>query len=133
MPNLRPRVYASFQNRTDRAAWSIKTTTTFYQLYCEQMNLGYCPQGKMTKWGWKNMIEAFYQKEKVVHDNKIFGHKYRELKKMWLKQRKLQLSQTGLGRNPDGSVAASDGWWADNHPGTTQVKNVVMCTCLMTH
>jgi hypothetical protein len=83
------------------------------------MNLVYCPLGKMNKWGWKNMIELFYQKEKLVHDNKIFGHKLRELRKMWIKQRNLQLTQTGLGHCVDGSVDASNDWWDENKNETT--------------
>ena len=73
------------------------------------------------------MIELFYQEEKLVHDNKIFGHKLRELRKMWLKQHNLQLTQTGLGRCADGSVDASDDWWDENDE-TSQVHRVAMCT-----
>jgi hypothetical protein len=69
----------------------------------------------MTKWGWKNITEQFFNKFKLVHDNVTFGSKYRELRKKWQDYRDLQIKQTGLGRATDGSVSASDEWWQENN------------------
>jgi hypothetical protein len=38
---------------------------------------------------------------------------------MWIKQRNLQLTQTGLGHCVDGSVDASNDWWDENKNETT--------------
>jgi hypothetical protein len=43
----------------------------------------------MSKWGWKNLTEAYYDKTELVHDNIIFGSRVRQLKKEWNDLRKL--------------------------------------------
>jgi hypothetical protein len=73
----------------------------------------------MSKWGWKNLTEAYYDKTELVHDNIIFGSRVRQLKKEWNDLRKLQNKETGLGRNADGSVSASAEWWQNNDPVQT--------------
>jgi hypothetical protein len=124
---LRQLGYALFQNRLDRAKWSPYHTKIFCKLYCDQIDLGYCNRGQMSKWGWKNIIEQYFQATELVHDNVTFDIKVRELKKEWSCVRKLQHKSTGLGRSADGSVNASDEWWEENN----KVHLILSCTQLL--
>ena len=68
----------------------------------------------MSKWGWREVTERFYAATDLVHDNEQFGNRVRQLKALWGFIQNLRNKFTGLGRREDGSVVASDAWWAEN-------------------
>jgi len=68
----------------------------------------------MTKWGWKDVQDRFRAATGKLHDSEQFGHKYRQLKQLWLFIEDLRHKATGLGRREDGSMVASDKWWEDH-------------------
>jgi hypothetical protein len=83
----------------------------------------------MSKWGWTNITDQYFQATELVHDNITFGSKVQELKKEWSAVRKLQHESTGLGHSADGSVNASDEWWEENN----KVHLILRCTQLLSN
>ncbi|XP_039786429.1 uncharacterized protein LOC120652624 isoform X2 [Panicum virgatum] len=86
--------------------------------------MGNCVRGSMSKWGWREVTERFYAATDLVHDNEQFGNRVRQLKALWGFIQNLRNKFTGLGRREDGSVVASDAWWAENTKGHPEWKKL---------
>lgn len=58
----------------------------------------------------KTVIKQYYAATGMMHDREQICSRYRQLKALWgfIKQLK---TDTGLGRNSDGTVIADDDWW----------------------
>lgn len=67
--------------------------------------MGYLNRGAMTKWGWAHITTQYYARTGLVHDNVVFGHKVRDLKREWTNIQTMLLKSTGLGRKRDGSAS----------------------------
>jgi hypothetical protein len=77
------------------------------------MDLGHCKNGVMSKHGWIDVQSRFLAATGLRHDQAQFGHRLRELKRLWNFIEALRHTATGIGNREDGSVVAGDDWWAD--------------------
>ncbi|XP_012702853.1 uncharacterized protein LOC105914750 [Setaria italica] len=105
------------QNEPSRAKWTKEDTQLFCELYCQQIELGNCKSGNMSKWGWKDVQEKFQAATGKFRNSEQFGYKYRQLKLLWQFIQHLRTQCIGLGRREDGSMVASDNWWRNNSRG----------------
>nr|XP_034605711.1 uncharacterized protein LOC117865601 [Setaria viridis]TKW06159.1 hypothetical protein SEVIR_7G223950v2 [Setaria viridis] len=101
-------------NEPSRAKWTKEDTQVFCELYCQQIELGNCKSGNMSKWGWKDVQEKFLAATGKFKNSEQFGYKYRQLKLLWQFIQDLRTKCTSLGHREDGSVIASDKWWQTN-------------------
>jgi len=64
----------------------------------------------MIKTGMKEVIRQYHAATGKMHDREQISSRYRQLRALWgfIKQLK---TDTGLGRNSDGTVIADDDWW----------------------
>jgi hypothetical protein len=77
----------------------------------------------MSKFGWTDVQDRFLAATGKLHDSEQFGHRYRELKRLWVFIKELRHTTTGIGNREDGSVIASDQWWEDKL-GTNKVHEL---------
>ncbi|CAN6331597.1 unnamed protein product [Urochloa humidicola] len=77
----------------------------------------------MSKAGWKDVQRRYYAATGLQHDSEQFGSRTRQLRKIWLFIQRCR-NDTGLGRNPNGTVDASDEWWDANTRGQQELKKL---------
>jgi hypothetical protein len=93
------------------------------------MDVGTCKNGVMSKFGWKDIQDRFFDATGKLHDNEQFGYRFRELRKLWVFIDYLRHVATGVGSREDGSVVASDKWW-DDKLGSNKVHHLSTLVCL---
>ncbi|CAN6300547.1 unnamed protein product [Urochloa humidicola] len=94
----------------DKVNWTERNTYTFCELWVEQIDEGQCFKCQMKKSGFIALAQKFYLQTGLKHDSGQFKNRKDQLKaffQFWCEIQK----RTGLGRHPDGSVAASHAWW----------------------
>jgi hypothetical protein len=96
-----------------RANWTKEDTKKFCEIYCIQIDVGSYKNGNMSKFGWTDLQDRFLAATSKLHDSEQFGHRYRELKKLWVFIEELWHTATGTGNKEDVSMIASDQWWED--------------------
>jgi len=79
-------------------------------IWCNQIDIGNCTKGTMTKAGMRKVIRQYTNATGKVHDREQIMFRYRQLKALWQFIKQLK-TDTGLGRNSDGTVIADDEWW----------------------
>lgn len=77
------------------------------------MRKGNWNNGTMTRRGYNEIRKKFFKLTGLWHDNKCLKNRVKNCKTMYLFWKKLQ-EATGLGRRADGTVVASNEWWAKN-------------------
>ena len=79
-------------------------------IWCNQIDIGNYTKGTMTKAGMREVIRQYTNATGKVHDREQIMFRYRQLKALWQFIKQLK-TDTGLGRNSDGTVIADDEWW----------------------
>ncbi|XP_034569837.1 L10-interacting MYB domain-containing protein-like [Setaria viridis] len=97
-------------NKYDKTNWSKTNTGIFCELAVEQMRLGNCPSGKMNTRGYKEMVQKFKERTNLNHAPKQFRNRWTQCKKLYTFY-KFTMSQSGLGRKPNGAIRALEKWW----------------------
>jgi hypothetical protein len=57
----------------------------------------------MSKFGWKDIQDRFFDATGKLHDSEQFGYRFRELRKLWVFIDYLRHVATGVGSREDGS------------------------------
>ncbi|CAL5069941.1 unnamed protein product [Urochloa decumbens] len=73
--------------------------------------------------GYNDLAEKFYVSTGLRHDKDQLRNRKDQLKALYQFWCRLQ-KDTGLGRNPDGSIAASKTWWKDNTKGKPEWRRL---------
>lgn len=64
----------------------------------------------MSNRGYKIIAQNFFEKSGLWHSTKQFKNRWTQCKTMYTFHVWSQ-AETGLGRNPDGTISAPDSWW----------------------
>ncbi|CAN6349534.1 unnamed protein product [Urochloa humidicola] len=77
----------------------------------------------MSKAGWRDVQQRYYAATGLLHDSEQFSSRLRQLRAMWLFIQKCR-DDTGLGKNPDGTVDADEEWWEEKTEGKPEWKKL---------
>ncbi|XP_066323934.1 uncharacterized protein [Miscanthus floridulus] len=106
-----------------RADWSEDNTEKLCMIWCNQIDIGNCTKGTMTMAGMREVIRQYTNATGKVHDREQIMFRYRQLKALWQFIKQLK-TDTGLGRNSDGTVIADDEWWESKTKGKANWKKL---------
>ncbi|KAL6838378.1 hypothetical protein ACP4OV_031784 [Aristida adscensionis] len=100
------------QSKTyDKASWTNENNTyIFCELAVDQIRAGERPNGQMTPRGWKEVQKKFREKAGLYHEIRQFKNRWTQCRILW-SFHDMTLKNTGLGRNPNGTLIADDDWW----------------------
>ncbi|CAN6298879.1 unnamed protein product [Urochloa humidicola] len=112
-----------FPTENDRVIWTNENTHKLCEAYCIQIYNGECQRGAMSRRGWKDVQRRYYAATGLMHDTEQFGSRHRQLKKLWFFIQRCR-NDTGLGRNANGTILASNEWWDANTAGHPEWKRL---------